>query len=161
MVSTGNSPTDLLKICHCQCHQYSQAKTPGWMRSVFGSVFVRYNSVPFLNTRACDSSSGQQRSETSVQLQYIFPQWLLARAVYLVTSWDRLTGLGSDIHLRYPRILPPDHGALNAIMANDSAWFKRAITTRSILPADLFSDGDSLIMVRVKLTLFHCTVHYT
>lgn len=134
--------------CSCQCHRHTRIQSPKWIRSVFGSLFLQYNSLPVLDTRACDNIYCHQLSTKSVRLRYIFPRWLMARAVYLAVSWHSLTGSGSDMHIHVPRVLQ-NEDAVNAIRHRDFVWLKKAITTKEILPTDITKGGITLLHVCV------------
>lgn len=134
--------------CSCQCHRHTRVESPKWVRSVFGSLFLQYNSLPIVDTRACDNKYCHRLSTKSVRLRYVFPQWLMTRAAYIAVSWHALTGSGSDIHIHVPRILQ-DHSASVAIRYGDLEWLTKAITTKEILPTDITMNGNSLLHVCV------------
>ena len=134
--------------CSCQCHRHTRVESPKWIRSVFGSLFLQYNSLPILDPRACDNKYCHRLSTKSVRLRYIFPQWLMTRAAYIAVSWHALTGSGSDIHIHVPRILQ-DYSASVAIRHGDLEWLTKAITTKEILPTDIAMNGNSLLRVCV------------
>ena len=136
--------------CKCRCHQHVRIQTPQWIRSVFGSLFVEYDYLPLLDPRDCDSPTCQTLGLRSVRFDYAFPKWLLARAVCLAVSWNILTGAYSNAYLSIPRVL--NANVLVAIRKNDLSWFKRAISTRSILPEDTDSRGRGLIAVCADTT---------
>ncbi|KAH8904114.1 hypothetical protein BR93DRAFT_163802 [Coniochaeta sp. PMI_546] len=54
------------------------------------------------------------------------------------------------MHLYVPRVVD-DSESWIAIKKNDMKWFKRAITTRSILPTDIAPDGDNLILLALSM----------
>lgn len=64
--------------CHCACHKISKARSPNFLHSVIGSLFIGY-SVPILNS--CDVPSCQRRAKPMVKVNYHFPLWLLARSI--------------------------------------------------------------------------------
>lgn len=134
--------------CSCQCHRHTRVESPKWVRSVFGSLFLQYNSLPIVDTRACDNKYCHRLSTKSVRLRYVFPQWLMARAVYLAVSWHSLTGSGSDIHIHVPRVLQKSD-AIYAIEYNDFGWLKKAIAMKEILPTDITKGGITLLHVCV------------
>lgn len=134
--------------CSCQCHRHTRVESPKWVRSVFGSLFLQYNSLPIVDTRACDNKYCHRLSTKSVRLRYVFPQWLMARAVYLAVSWHSLTGSGSDIHIHVPRVLQKSD-AIYAIEYKDFGWLKKAIAMKEILPTDITDKGNSLLHVCV------------
>ena len=131
----------------CQCHYLAQVQTPNWIRSVFGSFFLQYNSLPVLRHRTCDIPTCMQQSTQSMRLSYLFPKWLAGRAVYLALSWSSLTGEGSDFHLHVPRVLY-DGFACKAIYRNDLEWLRKAIASKRIRPTDINTSGDNLLAVR-------------
>ncbi|OHE95702.1 hypothetical protein CORC01_08986 [Colletotrichum orchidophilum] len=75
--------------------------------------------------------------------------WLLLRALFVATSRNTLTGAGSSIYLRIPRLVPRDH--LTSIVYNcDIDYVKRGIFNSTVLPTDVDEDGNSLLMLSLR-----------
>ncbi|KAK2007762.1 ankyrin [Colletotrichum eremochloae] len=138
-----------LPLCRCQCHHHSRVQTPAWMRSVFGTLFLQYNSIPLLRPSGCDIRECRAGPSNSSRLVYLFPRWLLSRAVFIVTSWGSLTGARSSIHIHVPRLVPRDQ-MVSAVYNCDIEWIKRGITNLTVLPTDVDDDGNSLLMLSLR-----------
>ncbi|KAH6990134.1 ankyrin repeat-containing domain protein [Ilyonectria destructans] len=141
--------------CNCQCHRQSQVETPKWIRSAFGSLFLRYNSLPVWDTRPCRVEKCK-RSHGSIRLRYTFPQWMIAREVSLATSGHSIVGYGAALHAKIRRVLP-DGLALAAIAFNDLEWLKRALVSNKLHVTDLDQSGKSLM----NLALYHRNLKVT
>lgn len=89
--------------CRCQCHRTSYARTPEWLSSVMGSLFVQYKGLPILGINKCDAPLCKSASESSIQLQWCFPRWLVARAVVASISWSSINDDGAALFLKIPR----------------------------------------------------------
>lgn len=133
--------------CRCQCHRTSYARTPEWLTSVMGSLFVQYKSLPMLGIKKCNMPLCKSASRSSIQLQWCFPRWLVARALVASISWGSINDDGAALFLKIPRSI------------NGFAWLittshdNRALISRfrngAIRPTDIFVEwGQNLFTVR-------------
>lgn len=99
-----------------------------------------------LSAAECDYVNCKAKSETSLMLVYTFPRWLLARSVEVAISWSSLTGAGSSLHLRVPRILE-QHDVWVALEIGDLEWIKRNLMIKHIYPTDTDEFGETLVSV--------------
>lgn len=134
-------------LCKCQCHKTSRMQTPSFLQSVVGHLCVQYNSMPFFDRRPCDSWRCSSNSRVMIRLQYRFPSWMAARAVCALVSSHGLNDAGAYLHLKVPRVnnLP---GLQWAVRQGNIPWLQRRISGREILPTDVMSNGQSIVMVR-------------
>lgn len=131
--------------CTCQCHQHGHIQSPKWLRSVFGTLFLRYNTIPLLSARQCDIQACRS-TVSSMQLSYCFPKWLISRAIYVTTSWDSLAGSGASLCYQVPRVLCKS-GPFTALEFDDISWIKRAIMSKELFPNDVNGFGRTLLHV--------------
>ena len=89
-------------LCHCHRHGRSTKRTPRILNRFFGILFIGYLGVPYIN-EPCDDADCAQRSESDIRLVYLFPAWLLARALVLLFKTSPARGPELNIHL--PRII--------------------------------------------------------
>ncbi|KAK1635171.1 ankyrin repeat-containing domain protein, partial [Colletotrichum phormii] len=134
--------------CKCQCHHYSRLQTPTWLRLIFGTLFLEYNNKSLLGPRKCDLQDCAGAPATS-RMIYIFPRWLLLRALFVAASRESLTGVGSSIRLRMPRLIPRDV-MISSVYHSDIDWIKRGIINSTVLPTDVDEDGNSLLMISLR-----------
>ncbi|KAI0413455.1 ankyrin [Xylaria grammica] len=132
-----------LSTCNCNCHQIKQSHSPNWLATLIGRLFLHYNTTPILQRSACDNSTCTAKSPSSVRLHYAFPYWLLARSIELDLSWSSLTGAGSSLHIRVPRVLK-SHKIWRAIRFGDLRWIRIHLANKSVLPTDVDLWGQSL-----------------
>ncbi|KAL0769303.1 hypothetical protein CaCOL14_008611 [Colletotrichum acutatum] len=156
-IETGSSPflsfqkrVDRIctPYCKCQCHRQSKLQTPTWLRLIFGTMFLEFNRTSLLGPRKCDFEACAGAPD-SARMIYIFPQWLLLRALFVAASRDSLTGIGSSIHLRIPRLIPREQ-MISIVYNFDIDWVKRGIINSTVLPTDVDEDGNSLLMIALR-----------
>jgi hypothetical protein len=68
-----------------------------------GSLFVQYKSLPILGIKKCDKPLCKSASQSSIQLQWCFPRWLVARALVASISWSSINDDGAALFLKIPR----------------------------------------------------------
>ena len=68
--------------CPCACHKKNQLKTPNFLHSVLGKLYIGYTAVPSLSP-PCNINACRGRSQGFIQLSYFFPRWFLSRAVMM------------------------------------------------------------------------------
>lgn len=130
--------------CKCQCHTSSAVRTPRWARSLVGSFFVQYNSIPLFDRRTCNISSCRSTSRKSMTMTYSFPKWLVSRAICATAVWGSLTDAGASLHLRVPRV--KDMGNIwAAIVLNRVDLLRDWIARKEVLLTDIDDTGDSII----------------
>ncbi|KXH40335.1 hypothetical protein CNYM01_09109 [Colletotrichum nymphaeae SA-01] len=156
-IKTGGSPflsvqkpveRKCTSYCKCQCHRHSRLQTPTWLRLILGTLFLEFNRNSLLGPRKCDLKTCDGGPD-STRMIYIFPQWFLLRALFVAASRDSLTGIGSSIHLRIPRIIPRDQ-MISIVYNFDIDWIKRGIINSTVLPTDVDEDGNSLLMISLR-----------
>ncbi|TPX12701.1 uncharacterized protein E0L32_000878 [Thyridium curvatum] len=130
--------------CGCQCHIISVKRSPPWLASVLGNLLVYYDSFPVLDRRPCNTFLCRASLRT-IRAQYQFPSWLLRRSVHIKACWDVLTGTGSTLHWKVPRVNKPPF-IWEAIREDNKAWFQTLIAERKLLPSDTDAAGYPWIM---------------
>lgn len=131
--------------CRCKCHQLQNSQSPGSL-AWLGTAFMQSRAVSLFSSPECDIVSCRSEASPSLRMVYIFPQWLLARSIEIAVSWSALTGAGSSLHLRVPRVLGK-HPVWRAISLGDFDWIQRNLAKKTILPTDVGEHGQSLAWV--------------
>ncbi|KAI8652285.1 hypothetical protein NCS57_01291800 [Fusarium keratoplasticum] len=133
--------------CRCQCHRTSYARTPEWLTSVMGSLFVQYKSLPILGIKKCDTPLCKSASQSSIQLQWCFPRWLVARALMASISWASINDEGAALFLKIPRSIS---GFTWLTSTNqDDKPFMEHLMDGTIRPTDILVEwGQSFLTVR-------------
>lgn len=143
-------PGPFVRRCHfscvCVCHQRQRLQSPGILSAWLGRLVMHSRAFSALSPAECDYVNCKAKSEASLMLVYSFPRWLLARSVEVAISWSSLTGAGSSLHLRVPRILE-QHGVWLALEIGDLEWIKRNLAMKSIYPTDTDGLGETLVSV--------------
>lgn len=137
------------KTCRCDCHKIGKMRTPGLVSSIVGQFLVSYNSYPVWFPRVCSHPSCLNHSQSSIRLNYIFPQWMVRRAVSFSISWtSSLAGQGASMHLKVPRVIPESHDVWAAISNNNISRLQYLFAQKEVLPTDISQRGESLLLVQ-------------
>lgn len=92
------------RLCDCVCHKFSRRRSLEVINKLFGALFIgyvvvqlahvnklnqanvpRYSGLPVLSPK-CNSKNCRNQAAYSLEITYRFPQWLLAKAIYLVAA---------------------------------------------------------------------------
>ncbi|KAL2674215.1 hypothetical protein Neosp_012665 [[Neocosmospora] mangrovei] len=129
-----------------QCHRTSYVRTPGWLNSAMGSLFVQYNSLPMLGIKKCDTPLCKSASQSSLHLQWCFPRWLIARALVASLSWGSITDDGAALFLKVPRSM--DGFLWLVTPSQDPRAFIDRFKTGEIRPTDILAQwGQNFLTV--------------
>lgn len=133
--------------CRCQCHRTSYARTPEWLSSVMGSLFVQYKSLPMLGIKKCDTPLCKSASQSSIQLQWCFPRWLVTRALVASISWSSINDDGAALFLKIPRSI---YGfTWLVVSSHDHRTFSNRFWDGTIRPTDILAEwGLNFLTVR-------------
>ena len=148
--------------CHCQCHSRREARTGDLFTRFVGQVFLNYSSIPYWDPRpGCDKPDEQcgyinNGGTRSIRLNYIFPEWLFRKAIYLSATWETLYGSGASLHLRIARVIPYSHTVWAAVERNATWKIQAMIDSKDILPTDIDAKGNTLFYVCFYLSLCVC-----
>ena len=88
--------------CTCVCHRRRTWRTPRLLDKLLGTLFLGYAGFPYV-TPQCDNEKCIQRLSLTGLITYLFPSWLLARAVVLASRLSSTNGL--EFSLRIPRVI--------------------------------------------------------
>lgn len=134
--------------CYCQCHQNTAVRSPGVLSGILGRLLLAWNAATLWRNRTCDHPKCKHSSAKVVRLTYVFPRWMLHRALAASLSWGGITGAGADLRLAIPYVIGRDHIAWLVIADNDVPWLQREIARTRMTLTEVFDNGESLLMVK-------------
>ena len=88
--------------CSCACHKQRTFRYPDWLRAAIGGLFVGYTGIPIF-TPSCSEKTCHQRSVSSIEVTYHFPNWFLSRVLSLNLRISTLAG--PELIIRMPRMV--------------------------------------------------------
>lgn len=140
--------------CHCKCHSRREVRTGDIFTQAIGQIFLNYTSIPFWDPNpTCDNPDEPCRCSLdggfrTIRLNYIFPEWLFRKAIYLSATWEALHGSGASLHLRIARVVPYSHMVWTAMERNAMWQIQAMLDSKDILPTDIDTKGNTLFYVR-------------
>ena len=152
-VSTSFIRSQCADNCVCICHQWHKRRGPRFLEQFFSILFVGYTGLPCL-TQTCDSKSCGTRSAPTLVITYLFPGWLLARAIFLSMRYTPLQG--PELIIRVPRLV--SHGAriFTELGRGNIDGTKDLLRRGLASPIDTSAlNGESALMVRRVIPLVH------
>ena len=135
--------------CLCSCHRSRERKrTPTVLDRFIGILFVGYVGLPHLNEQ-CDTTlctpSCFQRSDPGIRVVYLFPAWLLARAMIVLMKYSLASG--PEFIIRVPRIVSFQASIFQYAGEGDLCGIKRLFKYGLSSPFDVDPRGTSTLMV--------------
>lgn len=92
--------------CSCHCHSKFSVKSPDYLNSFLGSLFVGYSGLPRKSQSYTDVFCKRQSASHS-RITYYFPKWFVVqRMLSMRTIVSPLNG--PEITLRFPKIVGGD-----------------------------------------------------
>lgn len=88
--------------CTCTCHKRTRFRSPQFLNSIIGSLFLGYNASPLLGQR-CNKEYCRSPS-TDVTYTYAFPRWFVDRVVVFKMSSN--LPKGPELCIRLARMRP-------------------------------------------------------
>ncbi|KAI0381181.1 ankyrin [Hypomontagnella monticulosa] len=147
-----------LHVCNCACHKVKYSQSPGWLASTVGRLCLQYNAIPFFHHVTCDVLSCKPKSDSSLRLYYAFPRWLIGRSIDFAISWSSLTGAGSSLYLRVPRVNVGIRDIQRAFNYDDIRCIQLHIAEKSIFPTDINTWGQTLVQQAVQSWAFEVAI---
>lgn len=113
----------------------------------FGPFFMRYNCVPVFGRVKCDHPKCMNSTPSSIQLDYLFPRWLIQRVVSFSLQWDSLGGQRVNCNFKVAMVLLPEHPVWWAIQNSPASVFQGYLSKRVIYLEDVDEGGSPLLTV--------------
>lgn len=136
------------RYCGCSCHGKSTLTTSGFLSRVVGKLFVSYNSIPIWKPRSCNSQQCVRRTADRIQVNYMFPRWMLQTCISLSLSWNSGLFHGASSHLSMPRFNPDWKNVVAVIQTGDIMAVRRFLDIQKILLTDIDENGTILLVRR-------------
>lgn len=89
--------------CNCACHESFRFRSPGFLDSIFGSLFLGYEASPW-SSKGCQNAHCRKSHTT---IHYMFPRWFFSRTVAITLSCNQ-PGSGPEFLLRVLQMRPND-----------------------------------------------------
>ena len=132
------------RSCVCVCHTSSSVKLPSFLKQFLGALFIGYSGIPRI-TPPCDVKACVERSSLSVTATYLFPSWLLARAMFVAITSSGFDG--PQLTLRLSRSIPTSAAILYRSRVGDVDSLKEILSQRTGSPFDFDNAGYTALMV--------------
>ena len=130
--------------CKCLCHVRTKVSYRA-LNLFLGSLFVGYNGIPFI-TPKCDDPHCRQRADLVTLITYVFPPWLLARALCIALKWS--PHIGPELNIRVARVVSETSAIFSRATLGDVEGVKTLLSARLCSPYDEdVSRGDTGLMV--------------
>lgn len=136
-------------FCPCACHKEKYLRSPSFLDKTFGSLFVGFNSVPFLG-KSCDHRGCQHSAVSRVNVAYMFPAWFLERIVTM-----KMRSPGIDVQLKAMRVRPNDSEIFSAAYAFDISKVRKMLADGRASILDVNEEGESLLTVSGHDAVYH------
>ena len=142
---TASSPGFRCMIgCSCSCHDRKAIKLR-LLDRFFGSLFVGYVGLPYI-TPKCDDRLCAQRTSPLILATYVFPSWLLAKAILATLKYTYR--VGPEFNVRVAPIVPHDSAILHLCKNGDPEGVKSLLRQGLASPYDASSlDGNTPLTV--------------
>ena len=131
--------------CKCLCHVRT---TVGYrfLNKFLGSLFVGYIGFPYI-TPKCDDSHCRRRADSVTSITYVFPLWLLARALSIALKWS--PHAGPELVIRVPPVVSNTSAIFSLAHKGDVEGVRMLLSARLGSPYDVDeSNGSTALMVR-------------
>ena len=133
--------------CTCRCHIRKCCRSPQFLNSLLGTIFIGYSGQFQLGTR-CSEPDCQRYSASSLDVNYLVPLWFVARAVSFTVS----SSMGSlELSLKVRRVITADRAESKIYrMAADgnTSGIREMIESGCITPNDIsHPTGSTMLLV--------------
>ena len=124
------------------------------MSRLAGRLLLAYNMypIPMWTKPSCTLSTCRRVSKKSVKLQYIFPSWIVNRAIHV--SLSTMSSASLDLQIDFPRVVSASSPAMIAAQNNAKERIKYLFSTGEASPMDIDERGTGLLFVRIKMERF-------
>lgn len=86
--------------CTCQCHRQRLIQTPSFLSGLLGKLSAGYSSNVVADAR-CDMPSCHKEKMLNLRVVYVFPRWLLAKAVSALVSQNQQSVIHFVLSMRH------------------------------------------------------------
>lgn len=130
--------------CGCSCHRLKHLKSPSYLQTMLGSIFIGYVGLPVISSK-CDVFECNHNTNAALWVDYYFPAWFLDRKIHF--SLINRPNSGPQQSLRVSRIVSPSSHIIKFAMQGDVQRMKDLLQNGQGSPYD--TDGTHTpLMVR-------------
>jgi len=132
-------------LCMCICHRESRLRTPDWINSIIGKLFLGYSGVPLIGSQRCTEIACCGNGTSLLKIDYYFPLWFLQRMI----TFRRQNSLleENQISVRTPRVIPLTNQIFNFCYSGDVDAVRSLFTRKLASPFDVSTYGYTPLMV--------------
>ena len=131
--------------CGCSCHRPKHLKSPPYLQTMLGSIFVGYVGLPIVSPK-CDVFGCNHNISVGLWVDYYFPAWFLERKIRFSLT-NRLNS-GPEQSLRVSRIVPSNSDIIKFAMQGDVQHMKDLLIHGQGSPHDTDGTNTPLIVRR-------------
>lgn len=147
--------------CKCSCHRPMHLKSPSYLQTMLGSIFIGYVGLPVISSK-CDVLQCNHNNNAALWVDYYFPAWFLDRKIHF--SLINRPSSGPQQLLRVSRIVSSSSEIIKSAMQGDVQCMKDLLqngqgspydtdgTNTPLIVRDIFPLPPPLFSGRVKLT---------
>lgn len=137
--------------CRCQCHRTTSLKSPQWMKSFIGLLFVGYSGTPLsFRQKPCNEISCQQQNYSILSVNYFFPSWFLHRMVLFRGCTRSLLAGEHMISVRTPRVVDTSSDSILLAQGGKVMAMQDLFSQHLASPFDTSIMGESLLHVSIS-----------
>ena len=141
--------------CSCACHKTSRYRSPTFMATIVGSLFLGYNAVPWFSPK-CDRTFCRGDS-SKLTYTYAFPRWFVDRVLILKISNTAVRG--PELCLRLARVRPGNSKIFQAAIdwSDEVAvhHIRRLLRAGEASVLDVDPDGQTALQVKRSYLFVH------
>ena len=128
--------------CVCACHFRNRLRSPDILEPILGSLIVGVNG----SSGSLQRCNVKQCRESTTQITYAFPQWLMKRviSVNMAYSYSR----GPDLCLRMMRVRPKGANIFAAVFRGTRDHVQRLLGDNDASVLDIDPAHNTALMVR-------------
>ena len=135
--------------CPCVCHRERKGRTPDFLSSLIGRLFVGYSGTPIGSVR-CSVRSCKNSVAFGAKVTYIFPQWFVGKSMSLLLWKTQQAELSMLLTVRN---YSPDEKIFQHLMIKDWTKVQLLIRHDRVSPNDLETAYGQTLM-HVSLLFF-------
>lgn len=147
--------------CACKCHVSRRLGASGTLAKIFGRGCIQ-TAGSFILGIQCDTESCGALTAPRISVQYLLPQWLASRMIFVwLTSSPPC---GPELLLRVPRVVSDSNAAFGAVVNLDFESLKLALTNGDCTSYDVDQYGDNLltnVLLTYKVEALVCLSTYS
>ena len=132
--------------CTCVCHIIRTIRFPKLLSEVTGTLFIGYSGSPLWTKSGCTAADCLASSVSQVCIQYLFPSWLLSRAISTALLINTYRNINASLIVR--RIVPNSAEVIRLGMAEDIDGMRRLFSLGLASPNDSNYNGEGVLWVR-------------